>query len=184
MLLKYFFIFVFIYSSHVHHRQFRGWREYWLRSTHLLDKVNKRVSFQASCEESAEPSWKWYKESLRAAQESVFFGNLLLVPSNKLTSVCSTSWATAGVFLPLLGDLPVGVTILSSRRPWSHLGLILKSLLSNAACYSSHIMYSVSQFGLMQPTYPIYPFCGWEKWATSTLPMRCSNRLVFLSISL
>lgn len=146
MLLKYIFIFVFIYSSHVHHRQFRGRREYWLRCTCLLDKVNKRVSFQASYEDSVEPTWKWYKASLRAAQESVFFGNLLLVPNNKLTSVCSTSWATAWV-LPLLRDLPVGVTILSSRWPWSHSGLILQGLLSNVACYSSHIMYSISQLG-------------------------------------
>lgn len=184
MLLKCFFIFVFIYSSHAHHRQFRGLGEYWLRCTCLLDKVNKRVSFQASCEESAEPSWKWYKESLRAAQESVFFGNLLLGPSNKLSSVCSTSWVTAWVFLPLLGDLPVGATISSTRRLWSHSGLIPQGLLSNVACYSSHVMYSVSQFGSMQPTYLIYPLCGWEKWETSTLQMRRSKLPVFLCILL
>lgn len=130
---------MFLYSSHVHQRQFRMGRILALQYMSSW-QGEKRVSFQASCEKSTEPSWKWYKGSLHVAQESVFFGNLLLVPRNKLTCVCSTSWDTVWVLPPPLRASPVGVTIVSSTQLQSCSGLTLQGLLLTAACYSSHIM--------------------------------------------
>lgn len=130
---------VFIYSNHVHQRQFGTGRILaWQYVSSWQGE--KRVSFQASCEKSTEPSWKWYKGSLHVVQESVFFGNLLLVPRNKLTRVCSTSRDTVWVLLPLLRTPPGGVTTVSSTRLRSRSGLTLQGLLLTGACYSSHIM--------------------------------------------
>lgn len=130
---------MFIYSSHVHQRHF-GRGRILARQYVSSWQGEKRVSFQASCWKSMEPSWKWYKGGLHVAQESVFFGNLLLVPWNKLTCVCSTSRDTVWVLPPPLRAPPVGVSAGSRTRLQSHSGLTLQGLLLTAACYSSHVI--------------------------------------------
>lgn len=130
---------VFIYSSHVHQRQFRGWGEYWLRCTCHLDKVKRECHFKAVVKRAQSPLGSGTRK-VWTLQESVFFGNHLLAPSNKLTRVCSTSWDAVWVFLPLLRAPLVGVTTVSSSQLWSHSGLTLQGLLWTADGYSSHVM--------------------------------------------